>query len=248
MRSSAILQLVVAKIIVQVTDITASCLLDVAITSTASQTPSLPAADAAPGQATPQLPPVTLQRLHYQIRGPSALQLVILEAHGIQAITPKGFPVWKRFQVYRNGQDIGSLWDLRETLGELRAKGDQATFDKILASRRHRGPPKIKTDGQRVARGLELIRQGTIAMQEERDEAVMVAAELYKFVAELGSNLDHHVTFPAYYDQRLQHIASRSKTGIWAEVTGAAEGEGENGGDENVGGEDVGEGEGNEEG
>ena len=235
LRSSTILQTVFAKIIVQVTDITPSCLLNVAITSTVSQTVSLPATDAAPGQATSQPPPVTLQRLHYEVRGPSALQIVIFEAHGIQAVIPKRFPVWKRFQVYRNGQDIGSLWDLRETLGELRAKGDQATFDRILASRRHRGPPKMKSSGQRVARGLELISQGMNAMQEERDEAVTIAAELYKFVAEIAGNLSYDATFRPYYNQRIFHIASRSKKGIWAEVTGATEGEGENNPDEDAG-------------
>lgn len=143
---------------------------------------------------------------------------------------PKGFPVWKRFQVHRNGQDIGSLWDLRETLAELRATGDKATFEKITANRRQRGPPKLTTNSQRVARGLELISQGTIGMEEERDEAVIIATELYKFLTEVTDNLNQDVGFSGYYDQRLRQIASRSKTGVWAEITEAVEG-GDKGGD-----------------
>ena len=167
------------------------------------------------------------QHLQYNIQGPSALQAAIIQAHGIPAPPAKTWtPVWTLFRVHRNGEDIGDLNHLREVLCEIHAAKDQATADKVVAVRKRREAQGIQGGEQTVSRGLATITRGMNELQQERNEGMVVAAELYKLLAEVKGNLGGNVR--GYYDQRLQEIANTTKHAVWAEVTGGVEGEREN--------------------
>ena len=148
--------------------------------------------------------------------GPSKIESLIFEHVGVVPKGPKKRMPWSNFSVIRDGEDLGTLTDIRVQLVKDLTSGDKAGQDAGEGSRKRKGSPSLK----RKKRGI------TSDMQDERDTLIDVSQRFYSLVREMQQHFDDEGQ--ALVDEQMMEIkkVADGKSQLWGKIKERKEAEG----------------------